>query len=233
MRVVEKFLSIEGEGKRTGVLCSFIRLAGCNLRCGYCDTDYSQKFDDGKDESITDIIAWARDQHVKSVTVTGGEPLIHRDIAQLLYALVKSGFSVNVETNGSVNIETIRDAVYSLWNCSSINFPASDLFFTVDYKCPTSGMEEKMCLSNFNIYALTRVDCVKFVVGSLVDLAAARDVYTKLGRGIKCYFSPVWGQIQMKDMVEFMIRNKDTFESNAHIQIQLHKIIYPLNMRGV
>ena len=132
MIVNEIFISIDGEGKRAGQLTTFVRLAGCNLRCSYCDTKYCQEQKGGLLD-VEAIIAACKIADVKNVTVTGGEPLIHEDIIPLLEGLADEGFYVNVETNGTVDIDGLVDRD---------EYP--NIFFTVDYKCPSSGMENKM-----------------------------------------------------------------------------------------
>jgi len=218
MRVVEIFSSIEGEGKRAGELCTFIRLAGCNLRCSYCDTPYAQKKDSEATEMhVIDIIEKVADLNNKNVTVTGGEPLIHEDIEDLLYMLNISGFYTNVETNGSMPIAKYK-----------ISPAYGSVFFTMDYKCLSSGMNAHMhCGCITPTLDLGVNDVLKFVVGDRVDMEQCLTF-----RKLPCqkYLSPVFGKIEPKEIVEFM-KEKDL--QNYKIQIQMHKVIYPPEMRGV
>lgn len=218
MNVVEIFSSIEGEGIRAGELCTFIRLAGCNLRCSYCDTPYAQNDYDGNEMSVTEIVERCQELHVTNITVTGGEPLIHKDIEKLLEVLIVRGFKVNVETNGSVAI-----AKYKISPAYSVN-----LFFTMDYKCNSSGMNFHMecgCISPYR--DLDKNDVLKFVVGNEEDMKQCLAF-----RHLSCYkyLSPVYGEIELEDIVTFMKAND---LQDFRLQVQLHKIIYPVDMRGV
>ena len=142
MKVIEIFDSIDGEGIRTGQCATFIRLAGCNLRCSYCDTVYSLFGEETPCEytemTVDDIISKVNMTY-KRVTLTGGEPLVHTDSAELVLKLTDIGCDVNIETNGAVDIVDFLGKV-----------PKSDnLFFTIDYKLPSSGMTDKMIWNNF------------------------------------------------------------------------------------
>ena len=97
MKVNEIFSSIDGEGIRAGELATFIRLAGCNLRCNYCDTKYALAQDSGKEMTVSEILEKVNEFNVKNITVTGGEPLIHKDIEKLIDKLIENGYKVNIE----------------------------------------------------------------------------------------------------------------------------------------
>lgn len=210
LRVTEIFDSIEGEGKRAGKLATFVRLTGCNLRCSYCDTAYA--FDGGEEMRLDDIVHRI---HYHNVTLTGGEPLA-QDVRDLLDAL--RGHDVNIETNGSINIQPFfRD------------YP--DAFFTIDYKCGGSGMTKAMCLSNFS--NMRKKDVLKFVVGSREDLEQAFDVFRQFYgnlRNRQIFVSPVFGQIDPQDIVAFM---KENNLWSWRVQLQLHKFIWNPQERGV
>jgi len=214
MKVIEIFDSIEGEGKRTGQLATFIRVAGCNLRCSYCDTTYSYDAEDAVEMTIEEIVAKTK---YLTVTVTGGEPLIHEDIEELVTALCLNGCQVNIETNGSVYLGT---AVF-------LN-PALDIFMTMDYKCPSSKMEKHMNMSN--LPALRPIDVLKFVVGSVEDLDRMREVLLTIPIDAQIYVSAVFGKIELDVIVEYM---KEFNLTDIKLQIQMHKIVYPKSMRGV
>lgn len=205
--VNEIFFSIDGEGKRAGSLAAFIRLAGCNLRCSYCDTAYA--FDEGKSMRIEAIAEAVKGW--KNVTVTGGEPLC-QDIHVLLQRLREH--EVNIETNGSVDVTPYH--AY-LW-----------VFFTLDYKCPSSGMESSMLEKNFQ--TLRPQDVLKFVVGDMEDLRTAQRVCEKYEPNCLVYLSPVFGKIEAKEIVEYM---KSARYKNWRLQLQLHKYIWPPDARGV
>lgn len=206
--VCEIFDSIEGEGKRAGELATFIRLVGCNLRCRYCDTDYA--FTGGTLMTIPEIM---QKVHYRKVTITGGEPLIH-DIHPLLAVL--KDYEVNIETNGSQPIESY--------------FKYPNVFFTVDFKTYSSGMTKSMEIRNFK--RLRKNDVLKFVVGSVIDLMQSYEMYLRYPnlKDKRIYLSPVYGEIEPKQIVKFMQDNKLT---KWRIQLQLHKFIWDPQMKGV
>ena len=217
-KVAEKFVSINGEGPRAGELAVFLRFCGCNLDCGYCDTRWANSADVKYDlVSAEDLVAFVRSTGVKNVTLTGGEPLLQADIAQLIELLGESGAQVEIETNGSVPLKNI----VSLAPRPSV---------TADYKFPSSGMEKFMLSENFSY--LTLQDAVKFVVGDERDLARAEEIINGYGLIGRCrvYFSPVFGKINPEEITEFM---KERKLNGVRLQLQLHKIIWKPDMRGV
>lgn len=215
--VSEIFSSIEGEGKRTGYMSIFIRLTGCNLRCSYCDTKYAQVQgrDDSEVLSIDELIDRIKIFPWKRITLTGGEPLLH-DVRDLLWRLCVAGYEVNIETNGAVPLLKERPA---------------NVFFTMDWKCPSSGENLKM-LEN-NLFRLKSYDVLKFVVGNIEDLTEMKRIIRKY-RGFYnrplFYVSPVFGEIKPADIVDYIKQNKLT---DVCVQVQLHKIIWNPNERGV
>ena len=215
MRVIEKFVSINGEGLRQGELAVFIRFANCNLRCSYCDTTYSFINPVYNDESIDEIIDYINKQHVKNITLTGGEPLIQEDIDILIKRLVELGYRVEIETNGSVDIKKYLNDKIS---------------FTLDYKLPTSLMEKFMLNDNYNY--VTKKDSIKFVCGDLNDLIKAKEIMIKydLINKTNCLISPVFNQINLEDIVNFLIDNN---LNDVRLCLQIHKIIWDPNKRGV
>ena len=216
-KVVEKFISINGEGSKAGQLAAFIRFQGCNLNCSYCDSKYANS-DDAKYSLMTEeeIINYLNENKIKNVTLTGGEPLLQKNIKSLIFELLKLNYNVEIETNGSVNIKPF----------------ISDLrpIFTLDYKTPSSLMENYMNEKNYNY--LTKDDVVKFVVGNQKDLITAKNIIDKydLINKAQVYFSPIYGQIDPKEIVAFMIENQ---LNGVNFQLQLHKYIWNPNMRGV
>ena len=215
MRIIEKFVSINGEGLRQGELALFIRFANCNLRCSYCDTKYSFIDPTYNDEEIDDLIKYVNKMNIKNITITGGEPLIQDDIDILLKRLVDLGYRVEIETNGSIDIKKYLNDKIS---------------FTLDYKLPTSLMEKFMDVDNYNY--INKKDSVKFVCGSLNDMERAYEVITKynLIEKTNCLFSPVFGLIDLKNMVQFLI---DKNLNGVRLCLQIHKIIWDPNERGV
>lgn len=218
-KVVEKFVSINGEGRSCGQLSVFVRFAGCNLNCSYCDTTWANEKDVSYElMSSEDIYEYIKSTEVKNVTLTGGEPLLQEGILDLLKKLSKDKeLSIEIETNGSILLSKFSD----------IENPPS---FTMDYKLPSSNMEDKMCLDNFK--HLTKRDTIKFVSGSMEDLEKVKYLIDKfkLTVNTNVYISPVFGKIDMDKIVEFMINNK---LNGVNLQIQLHKIIWNPNKRGV
>ncbi len=218
-KVVEKFLSINGEGRKCGQLAIFIRFAGCNLNCSYCDTLWANEKNVVYElMSVEDIYDYIELKEIKNITLTGGEPLLQEGIIELLEVLSKDKeLQVEIETNGSILLNKF----------SNIKSAPS---FTMDYKLPSSNMENKMVLDNFKY--LTNKDTVKFVSGSVEDLERAKEIINtyNLANRTNVYISPVFGKINLDDMVEFMINNK---MNGVNLQVQLHKIIWDPNKRGV
>lgn len=212
MKVVEIFNSIEGEGKRAGLPATFIRLFGCNLRCTYCDSMYAVEGKDYTEMSVDEIISKVAEIGCPSVTVTGGEPLIHEGIKVLLGSLCKRRYWVNVETNGSI-IPTKFD---------------DNLFYTIDYKTNSSGMSDRMNDAAFE--CLRDKDVLKFVVGSVEDLNQSLEVYSRLFTNPQVYISPVFGSIEPKQIVEFILEHKLW---DWKVQLQLHKFIWEPDRKGV
>ncbi len=219
--IVEKFLSIDGEGPSSGELATFIRFQGCNLRCSWCDTTYSwDKASTCEVLSAQKIYNYIKENKVNNVTLTGGEPLIQKNIDELLELLNQDNeLTVHIETNGAVNIEPFKN-----------KFNKKNISYIVDFKLPSSKMTNKMDLNNLNVIGST--DVYKFVIGSDEDLQMAYEIVCKYDLTSKClvYFSPVSGNIDMQEIVEFM-KNKRL--NKVRLQVQLHKIIWDKNARGV
>lgn len=224
-KVAEKFISINGEGKRAGQMSAFVRFANCNLRCSYCDTKWAQ---DEKNCSYTEMSAgeitdFVKLSGVKCCTLTGGEPLFREDFDVLLHSLFKiRDLRVEIETNGSVFIGDI---------CKELNEKEREnLSFMLDYKLPSSGMEKYMLTENYDF--LRETDSVKFVCGGKPDLERALEIIRRFSLSDKCvtFFSPVFGQIEPKEIVEFIIENN---LYSSRFQLQLHKFVWDPDMKGV
>lgn len=220
MRVAEKFISINGEGTRAGELAVFVRFAGCNLRCSYCDTMWANEPGCPYEEmSPAQICDYVRSTGIRNVTLTGGEPLLQKDMGELIGLLTTDcGVRVEIETNGAVDLRPFAQ------------IPEGRPSFTMDYKLPSSGCEGQMLTGNFSV--LQAQDTVKFVSGSREDLERAAEIIEEYGLLDRCYvyFSPVFGKIEPAEIVEFMLENK---LNKARIQIQIHKVIWDPNARGV
>ncbi len=219
MRVVEKFVSIDGEGPMAGELAVFIRFEGCNLRCSWCDTDYSWKSTDCEDLSIDEICEYIKQTGVHHVTLTGGEPLLHQDIDQLLERLsISQDLLIHIETNGSVAISEFKRKY------------AENIRYIVDYKLPASGMTNNMDIENLE--SVTSDDVYKFVIASQLDLEKTYEIVREYNLGSRCkvFLSPVMEHINPQEIVEFM---KDKRLEGVKLQLQLHKFIWPKECRGV
>lgn len=217
--IVETFLSINGEGTKAGQLSFFIRFAGCNLNCDYCDTQWANQPSTPYTEMTeVELYTLAKESGAKNVTITGGEPMIQKDIGVLLDFLCRDpGLYVEVETNGSVPLSPF------------LSLPVRPSF-TMDYKLSKSGMEQFMCTENLPL--LGRCDTVKFVCGCQEDLLRAEEImvqYELLNR-TNVYLSPVFGAIHPADMVEFMKSHRLT---DVTLQLQMHKFIWDPEKRGV
>ena len=216
MKVVEIFESIDGEGIRAGLPATFIRLYGCNLNCSYCDSRYACEGGEYIEMSIDEILNRVQIFNHKSITLTGGEPLIHSDSEYLIDALRLKGYEVNIETNGAVDIAPYANK--------------DKVIITLDYKCPTSGAEGKMIMSNLSL--LRKQDVLKFVVGSKADLDKAKEIILAYNLQNKCnlFFSPVFDEIESKDIVEYILSNH---LERVRMQLQIHKFIWDKDERGV
>ena len=214
--VVEIFDSIDGEGITAGCLATFIRLAGCNIRCGYCDTSYALKKEDGKDMTLAEIVERVVKIGNKHVTLTGGEPLWCDRVKTLIEAIIAEGHRVNIETNGTLPIE-----------------PYTQLYgviITMDYKTISSGMNGQMNLENLR--RLRRFDVLKIVCqeSDFEDIEQMLETYRPR---CKIFLSPIYGKIEPVKLVDFAkhLRNEGIY--NVRVQVQLHKIIWNPNEKGV
>lgn len=216
MKITEIFSSIDGEGIRAGELATFIRVAGCNLRCNYCDTKYSLKESDGIEMSIQEILKEVDKYKVKNITITGGEPLIHSDMENLINLLLEKEYNVNIETNGAVHIDKYLN------KC----------LITMDYKCTSSLMKDKMIVEN--IEKLTENDVLKFVVRKQ-DFKDVENLLIKYHPSCYVYISPVFNEIDLEEIVKFMKKcNLNGINmSKVRLQVQLHKIIWDVDAKGV
>lgn len=218
--VAEHFASINGEGARAGEPAYFVRFTGCNLSCSYCDTAWANEedapFTPMSGESILEAV---RASGLRDVTLTGGEPLLQEHLQELLGLLLGDGsLRVEIETNGSVSIVPFLD------------IGGKRPVFTLDYKLPGSGMEEAMITDHYAL--LCPEDSVKFVVSGREDMDAACRIINinHLTKRCHVFFSPVFGRIDPKSVVEYMLDNK---LNGVRLNLQLHKIIWDPDLRGV
>lgn len=217
-KVVEIFESINGEGMRAGELAVFVRMKGCNLSCNYCDTMWANKPDcEFEDMTAEQIVDRVKKSGIKNVTLTGGEPLLQKDTDKLLEAFSsEKDMRVEIETNGSIDLKPF------------LKF--ENVSFTMDYKLPESDMEKYMNTDNFKI--LRKKDTLKFVASSVNDLKKAKEIiekYELIGK-VNIIFSPVFGKIELTDIVDFL---KDNKLNDVRMQLQMHKFIWDPEERGV
>jgi 7-carboxy-7-deazaguanine synthase len=212
LKVCEIFTSIQGESTYAGLPCTFVRLAGCNLRCCYCDTQYS--YGNGIEMIPGDIISRVRLAGVALVEITGGEPLLQKEETRLLTAdLLEEGYQVLIETNGSCSIQGIdKRAVIIL-----------------DVKTPGSGMSAAMDFSNFD--RLKPSDEIKFVICDRTDYDWSKDVVAQYGLTdkAKVLFSPALGMIAPAHLAKWIVDDR----LQVRLNVQIHKYIFGPDERGV
>lgn len=214
MLVYETFTSLQGESTLAGRRCFFIRLAGCNLDCAYCDTRPARDVAAGCERPISELVQQAVESGAGFVEVTGGEPLAAAETPELLRRLLAAGLTVALETNGSLPVKPVPAGVRRI----------------IDYKMPSSGMAERMLPENFT--GLTALDEVKMVIGGREDYEFARRVIERFKlaeQPAELLFSPVWGKIEFRDLAAWIIADR----LPVRMQIQLHKIIWGADAVGV
>ena len=213
MRLVESFTSLQGESTHAGRICFFIRLAGCNLDCNYCDTRYGRSFGAGEPASVDELVRRAQESGTKLVEITGGEPLATPETPELCRRLLERGFEVLMETNGSVDLSAVPRGVRRI----------------IDWKTPFSGESGKMLDGNF--LNLRPGDEVKFVIAGRNDYDAALEVIRRfrIPEHATILFAPVFGEIEPRTLVEWMLADRVP----ARLNLQLHKVIWNPDAEGV
>lgn len=210
LRVTEIFHSIQGESSHAGRPCAFVRLTGCNLRCRWCDSEYT--FTGGTKMTIDEVLEQVKSYGCNLVEVTGGEPLAQSESLDLIRRLCDEGLEVLIETSGSIDITPVDKRARLI----------------LDIKCPGSGEVEKNRWSNLE--ELRPDDEIKFVIADRADYEWARELITarRLDRWT-VLLSPVWGEMEMKTLAEWMLADR----VRARFQTQLHKHIWGSDVRGV
>ena len=203
MKINEVFYSLQGEGNWTGLPNIFIRVTGCNLRCSYCDTRYA--YEHGKKMSIEDIVDEIQKFPCKHICITGGEPLLQKKILDLINILLKRGYRICLETNGSISIEKLVGK--------------KSLMISLDIKCPSSGMHEKMNFNNLSY--LTTDDQLKFVIKNSEDYEYAKAIIKKYKPNSKVFLQPVW-DTNPKELSSWILNDG----LNVRLGLQLQKIIW-------
>ncbi|MGB5570278.1 MAG: 7-carboxy-7-deazaguanine synthase QueE [Sedimenticolaceae bacterium] len=204
LRLTEIFHSLQGESASVGWRTVFVRLTGCPLRCGYCDTAYAFKGGDWWEmDNILETVAQYEARHV---TVTGGEPLAQTECVNLLTALCDAGYQVSLETSGAIDISTVDPRVVRV----------------MDLKTPGSGEMDKNLYAN--IEHLRAADQVKFVITDEADYQWSRDQLQRWDLAVRCevLFSPVAGDLPPAQLADWILRDR----LDVRFQLQLHKVLW-------
>jgi 7-carboxy-7-deazaguanine synthase len=212
LTVNEIYHSIQGESTWLGRRCVFVRLTFCNLRCNYCDTEYA--FYEGNKRTLNEILDAVAAFRCPLVEITGGEPLLQKNVLPLMSMLCDSGHTVLLETSGAHDITRVDRRVHRI----------------MDLKTPGSGEVDKNLWSN--IASLTPRDEVKFVMGSREDYEWSRDRVRQYDLPTRCHavlFSPIFGRIDPRQIVEWILADK----LEVRFQLQMHKFIWSPMQRGV
>lgn len=210
MRITEIFFSIQGESSHTGRPCTFVRLTGCNLRCVWCDSEYT--FTGGQRMSIDEVIERVKAYGCDLVEVTGGEPLLQKESFELIRRLCDDGYEVLIETSGSIDTTPVDERAKLI----------------LDLKCPGSGEVDRNLWQNLD--RLRHHDEIKFVIADRDDYEWAREVVRDrdLGRWT-VLFSPVYGKLGLKPLAEWILEDR----LPVRLQTQLHKEIWGADATGV
>jgi 7-carboxy-7-deazaguanine synthase len=204
MLITEIFKSIQGESSYAGLPCSFVRTTGCNLRCVWCDTAYA--FYGGKEMSVAEIVGAIEPHQCELVEITGGEPLLQKEVPELATELLRRNHKVLIETSGAQDVSFLPKEVVKI----------------MDIKCPDSGMMENTDWGNLE--RLSSKDEIKFVIGSRKDFDWASSILNKyqLHRKNLVLFSPVYRTMPPEQLAEWILADKVP----VRFQIQLHKILW-------
>lgn len=210
--VNEIFHSIQGESSYAGLPCVFVRLAGCDLRCSWCDTAYA--FHEGTRREVGEVVQEVGAYGCRLVEITGGEPLLQADVYPLMQKLIDAGHEVLLETGGQVSTERV---------------PA-DVVRIMDVKCPGSGMADRVDWANLD--RLGPADEVKFVLADRADYDYAKAVLARhrlAGRVANVLLSPVYGRLHPAELSQWVLADR----LPVRVQLQVHKYIWGPDTRGV
>jgi 7-carboxy-7-deazaguanine synthase len=212
LTVNEIFHSIQGESTHAGRPCVFVRLTACDLRCTWCDTTYA--FHEGHKMSVDEVVDRVRSYGCDVVEITGGEPLLQKEVYPLMQRLLDDGRTVMIETGGHLSVDAVPDAVIRV----------------IDVKCPGSGEADKNHWANLE--RLRPTDEIKFVIKDRADYEYARDVVIRHELAARCnavLFSPVHGVQDAKSLAEWVLADR----LPVRVQLQTHKFIWDPQTRGV
>lgn len=209
MDIIEVYYSIQGESSYAGLPSIFVRLAGCNLNCAYCDTVYAKEA--GYKLNPEELGHKLTDYDCKLVVITGGEPLLQAEVHPLCHRLLKDGYRLLLETNGSLDIASLPEGVIKI----------------MDIKCPDSGEHERMRWENLE--HLTPADQIKFVICSRRDYEWAKEVMKRYSIKHNILMGTAHGCLEPKLLAGWILEDN----LPVRFQLQLHKYIWPPDTRGV
>lgn len=206
MLVSEIFLSIQGESTFAGLPCVFIRLAGCNLSCAWCDTPYARVVEGARELAPGEVVEEALSLSCRMAEITGGEPLLQGETARLASMLADGGMTVLMETNGSVSLEGLDERIIKI----------------IDVKCPSSGQDGTFLMDNVSL--IRPEDEVKFVIGDRNDYEFARRFMEEclMGRTDKVLFAPVRTSMEPGTLAGWILKDR----LKVRLQLQLHSYIW-------
>jgi 7-carboxy-7-deazaguanine synthase len=210
LRVTEIFFSVQGETSRSGLPCAFVRFTGCDLRCGYCDTAYA--FHGGKWMERAEVLAALERYPTRFVTLTGGEPLLQKELPELSRELLDRGYLVSVETHGQRSVAALPKAVVKI----------------VDVKTPGSGEQVR------DLAVLDELDAkdeLKFVICSRDDFDWSAGLVRehRLEDRFPLLFSPSFGVVDPRDLAAWLLESG----IRARLNLQIHKYVWGAEARGV
>ena len=210
MKICEIFKSIQGETSYAGLPAVFIRLFGCNLACNYCDTGYAKT--EGRNSAMDEVLSEIAPYECNLAVITGGEPLLQAaEVYPLIGNLQKNGYTVLLETNGSL----------------PVNHVPPETVIVMDLKCPGSGESSRMYWDNMQW--LKPRDELKFVISSRRDYVWAKQVIQEYQPSCKILMGTVFGRLHPRELAQWILEDK----VNARLQLQLHKYIWEPDTRGV
>ncbi|MEO6239451.1 MAG: radical SAM protein [Vicinamibacterales bacterium] len=212
LTINEIFHSIQGESTHAGRPCVFVRLTACDLRCSWCDTTYA--FHEGRKMTVDEVVARVAEYGCDVVEITGGEPLLQKEVYRLMDRLLAGRRTVMLETGGHLSVDQVPDGVIRI----------------IDVKCPGSGEAAKNHWPNLDV--LRAADEVKFVLKDRADYDYARDVVSRHDLTTRCaavHFSPVHGVLDAQELAAWVLEDR----LRVRLQLQLHKFIWDPSTRGV
>jgi 7-carboxy-7-deazaguanine synthase len=211
MRITEIYASVQGETQYAGLPCTLVRTTGCDLRCTYCDSAFS--FYGGRELTVDEIVAQVAGLGAPLVLLTGGEPMLQRELPALATRLLAEGYRVMIETSGAHALDTLPAEVVRI----------------VDVKTPASGESARMSWEVLD--KLRPIDAAKFVLAGEEDYRWASDVIRtrRLSEKTEVLLSPVHGRLDPRALVSWMLRDR----LPARLNLQLHKYIWSPEARGV